>query len=116
MAWEDGWYWLVKKVNFVKKSAKGLLWSLSFGRALRRSLNKISIHCTLTVVLALNQKSARIIPAVLKKKLVTSSLGRYVFGSEISYNKAPPPPAWARLLSQSRKKSWDIEFQKVDGP
>ncbi len=21
-----------------------------------------------------------------------SSLGRYVFGSEISYNKAPPPP------------------------
>ncbi len=22
--------------------------------------------------------------------LITSSLGRYVFGSEISYNKAPP--------------------------
>ncbi len=26
----------------------------------------------------------------LKKKLLISSLGRYVFGSEISYNKAPP--------------------------
>ena len=28
----------------------------------------------------------------------SSSLGRYVFGSEISYNKAPPPPAWAALV------------------
>jgi hypothetical protein len=26
-----------------------------------------------------------------RKKGTLSSLGRYVFGSEISYNKAPPP-------------------------
>ncbi len=46
-----------------------------------------------------------------------SSLGRYVFGSEISYNKAPPRlPGLGCQISQSRKKSWDIEFQKVDGP
>ena len=43
-----------------------------------------------------------------------SSLGRYVFGSEISYNKAPPRlPVLAYLIAQSRKKSWDIEFQKI---
>ena len=43
-----------------------------------------------------------------------SSLGRYVFGSEISYNKAPPRlPGLAYLIAQSRKKSWDIEFQKI---
>ena len=33
-----------------------------------------------------------------------SSLGRYVFGSEISYNKAPPPPAWARLLNKPKSQ------------
>jgi hypothetical protein len=27
----------------------------------------------------------------LLKRPIESSLGRYVFGSEISYNKAPPP-------------------------
>ena len=44
----------------------------------------------------------------------TSSLGRYVFGSEISYNKPPPRlPGLAYLIAQSRKKSWDIEFQKI---
>jgi hypothetical protein len=42
-----------------------------------------------------------------------SSLGRYVFGSVLSYNKAPPRlPGLAYLIAQSRKKSWDIEFQK----
>ena len=43
-----------------------------------------------------------------------SSLGRYVFGSEISYNKPPPRlPALAYLKAQSRKNLWDIEFQKI---
>ncbi len=43
-----------------------------------------------------------------------SSLGRYVFGSEISYNKPPPRlPGLACLIAQSHKKSWDIEFQKI---
>ena len=35
--------------------------------------------------------------------LGTSSLGRYVFGSEISYNK-PPPPAWASLLNKPKSQ------------
>ena len=65
---------------------------------------------------------------------IVSSLGRYVFGSEISYNKAPPPPAWARLLNKPKSqkivghwipKSWwtmnfkkfmDHEFPKFHGP
>ena len=52
-----------------------------------------------------------------EKTRMSSSLGRGVFGSEISYNKAPPLlPGLACLIAQSRKKSWDIEFQKVDGP
>ncbi len=33
-----------------------------------------------------------------------SSLGRYVFGSEISYNKPPPPPAWASLLNKPKSQ------------
>ncbi len=33
-----------------------------------------------------------------------SSLGRYVFGSEISYNKAPPRPAWASLLNSPKSQ------------
>ena len=42
-----------------------------------------------------------------------SSLGRYVFGSEISYNKPPPRlPGLAYLIAQSCKNSWDIDFQK----
>ena len=43
-----------------------------------------------------------------------SSLRQSLFWSEISYNKPPPPlPALAYLIAQSRKKSWDIEFQKI---
>ena len=34
---------------------------------------------------------------------VPSSLGRYVFGSEMSYNKHPPP-AWASLLNSPKSQ------------
>ncbi len=51
------------------------------------------------------------------KKAVMSSLGRYVFGSEISYNKAPPPPAWASLLNSPKsQKSLRHWISKNHGP
>ena len=40
----------------------------------------------------------------MRKDVDTSSLGRYVFGSVLSYNKAPPPPAWARLLKKPKSQ------------
>ena len=43
----------------------------------------------------------------------SSSDRQSLFWSEISYNKPPPPlPGLAYLIAQSRKKTWDIEFQK----
>ena len=65
---------------------------------------------------------------------LVSSLGRYVFGSEISYNKAPPrlpglgclnKPKSQKIVGHWIPKSWwtmnskkfmDHEFRKIHGP
>jgi hypothetical protein len=77
-----------------------------------------TLYCTVTSIVLLTRdsviesnKGIKILKAVHSNIKVhsgsqsdVSSLGRYVFGSEISYNKAPPPPAWASLLNKPKSQ------------
>ncbi len=93
--WDMGPYFYVRdKIWAPYSKASGGWWAhIPWSQVKGCRVKNYSFHHSHnTQIRFMNSQKRNCAASFLISTFILSSLGRYVFGSEISYNKAPPPP------------------------